>query len=329
VERLETLWSPALSEIDAEAYDRFVATAAGGHYSQTRAWAKVAAASKPCTPIYFLARRNGRPVGAALVLRARIGVPLPFAQVERGPVCGHPDDLPAVLEALLNQSRRHGVLRLSVMPYWTGKARQALEANIQYRGFHNVQSFAGRHARTLRLDLTVLPEDDLFAGSALSKVRHEIRRAERAEATARGGTGKDMDAFRLLHEELLGMEKKAKPGPQWYAALADYFQSDERGAMFVCEHEGRVISAIFMARLGDMATYVIGASSGEELRFPKMILPMAAAIAWAKSNGIGLLDFGGIPMQGDPDAKRHKIAEFKRSFSRAEIDLMHEHVRWF
>ncbi len=329
MERLETLWSPALSDIDAEVYDRFVATAAGGHYSQTRAWAKVAAASKPCTPICFLARRNGRPIGAALVLRAHVGLPLPIAQIERGPVCADPEDLPDVLSALRRQARRHGVLRLSVMPYWAGKARQSVEAILQYADFHNVQNFAGRHARTIRFDIAALPDNEPFAGSALSKVRHEIRRAERAGAAARRGTAKDMEAFRALHEALLHMEGKKKPGPRWYAALAEYFQSDERGAMFVCEHEGRVISAIFLARLGDMTTYVIGASSGEELRFPKMILPMAAAIGWAKSSGISLLDFGGVPMQGDADAKRNKIAEFKRSFSRSEVDLVHEHVRWF
>lgn len=33
-------------------------------------------------------------------------------------------------------------------------------------------------------------------------------------------------------------------------------------------------------------------------------------------------------MKGDDDPKRASIAEFKRSFSRAEIALVHEHVRW-
>ena len=321
-----------MSAKDGEAYDNFAASAGGGHFNQARSWAKVASVGRNFIPNYFLARRDGRVVGAALILRTQIlgGVRLPFAQSERGPVCDTPEELPDVLDALHAQARRHGIMRLSVMPYWAGESKARAERILKQHGFADVQSFRGRHARTLRLEISSLPAGDLFAGSALSQVRREIARAERAGALARRGQKHDIDAFRDMQEQLLRLEGKRPPGAPWYDAIAEYFLSgDGRGAMFVCEHNGQIISAIFLARQARLATYVMGASSGRELRFPKMILPMAAAIGWAKENELDYLDLGGIPMEADTDAKRASIAKFKRSFSRTEISLVHEHVRWF
>lgn len=330
--RLETVWSPELSAADGEAYDGFVAAARGGHFCQTRSWAKVAMAAGTFAPSFFLARRDKDVVGAAVVLQTRLRgiLTLPFVQIERGPVCDDPEQLPDVLEALHAQTRRRGILRLSVMPYWTGEAKAQVERTLKQHGFTERQSFGGRHVRTLRLDLTRLPTDELFAGRALFKVRQNIGRAERAGATARPGRNSDLGAFRRMHEELLRFEGRPPLAASWYDALAEHFLAcEERGAMFVGEYEGNAVSAVFVARHGVLATYIIGASSGRALRFPKMILPLAAAIAWAKRSGLESFDLGGIPAAGDTDAKRASIAEFKHSFSRDEIDLVREHVRWF
>jgi lipid II:glycine glycyltransferase (peptidoglycan interpeptide bridge formation enzyme) len=328
MDRLDAVWSSQLSAADGQAYDRFVAAARDGHYSQTRAWAKLATASKPFAPIYFLARRDGRVVAAALVLRTKLLLPLPVAQIERGPVCDDPNCLPEVLVTLLHHARAHGILRLSVMPYWSGEEKPLVEEILRRQGFADRQTFGGRHARTLRLDLAQLPDDETFAGRALHQVRQNIRRAERAGAIARQGRKEDLTAFRAMHEQLL--DGKQPPAAAWYDALAAYFLSgNEQGAMFVCEHQGSIVSAIFVARHGKHATYLMGASSAEAVRFPKMILPLAAAIAWTKQNGGEFFDLGGIPLEGDIDVKRASIAEFKYSFSHNEIALVHEHVRWF
>jgi hypothetical protein len=328
MDRLDAVWSSQLSAADGQAYDRFVATASGGHFSQTRSWAKVVTAAKPVIPSYFLARHDGRVVAAALILRTKLLLPLPVAQIERGPVCDDPNCLPEVLGSLLHQARRHGILRLSVMPYWSGEEKTQVEGILSKHGFADRQTFGGRHARTLRLDLAQLPDDEPFAGRALHQVRQNIRRAERAGAIARQGRKEDLTAFRAMHEQLL--DGKQPPAASWYDALAAYFLSgNEQGAMFVCAHQESIVSAIFVARHGKLATYLMGASSAEALRFPKMVLPLAAAIAWAKQNGVESFDLGGIPLEGDNDAKRASIAEFKYSFSRNEIAMVHEHVRWF
>ncbi|MDE2133796.1 MAG: peptidoglycan bridge formation glycyltransferase FemA/FemB family protein [Alphaproteobacteria bacterium] len=330
--RLDTVWSSRLSAADGDAYDSFVATARGGHYSQTRAWARVAEAARPVVTRYFLARRDGRVVGAALVLRARTlaMLPLPIAQIERGPVCDDPGDMPDVLEALRGQTRRHGILRLSVMPYWAGEAKKRVERSLKERGFSDVQSYAGSHVRALRLDLSSLSAHDPFAGNEFTKLRKELRRSERAGATSRRGREEDVDKFRGMLEQRLRSEGRRTPIKSYYGALKDYFLSCEsQRAMFVGEHEGDAVSAIFVTRHGPVAAYAAGASSARELSFSKMVQPMSCAVLWAKEQGSTSFDFGGMPMQGDTDPKRNSIALFKRSFSRTEIDLVHEHVRWF
>jgi lipid II:glycine glycyltransferase (peptidoglycan interpeptide bridge formation enzyme) len=332
VNQLQGTLTETLAPHDIQAYDEFVASGRGAHYSQSRGWAEISRAARPVATAFFIARRDERVAGAGLVLRPKIlnTIALPIAQMERGPVVADARDFADVLDCLVSLVRKSGVLRLSVMPYWRDSEGSIIESALAQRRFHDTQKFAGRHVSSLRLDLRSLPIDNLFGGSALSKVRQNIRRAERIGASARRGNKADMNAFRRLHEQLLVLEGKRLPAESWYAALAEYFLSAEsRGAMFVGEYRESVISVIFLVRQGDLATYAIGASSGADLPFPKMILPMAAAVGWAKEQGAATLDLGGIPMAGDTDAKRLNIAEFKRSFSRNEISFIHEHVRWF
>ncbi|MDE2113100.1 MAG: GNAT family N-acetyltransferase [Alphaproteobacteria bacterium] len=329
---LESVWLPKLDDTDAKAYDRFINTAADGHFSQMCAWAKVASAGKPVVPRYFLARHRSRIVGAALILQPRIlrTLAIPTAKIERGPICGSPTSFAEILKSLVRESHRHGIARLSVMPYWADEWKAPVETVLHDFGFADVQSPAGRHVRSLRVDLALLSNNELFGSSALAKVRRQIRRAERAGATVRRGGLQDFAAFRVLNERLLSRRGKRGPPSAWYRALADYFLADEtRGAMFVCEHHGRIISATFVARLGKLATCAVGASSGDDIRFPKMLLPITEAIGWAKRNGLDVLDLGGIPMNSDTDPKRLAIGAFKRTFAGREISFAHEHIRWF
>lgn len=327
---LRTVFSSQLSEYDARDYDVFVESAKGAHYSQARRWVNVATATKPVTPYYCLVRRGDRVIGAALVLRGRLGgLPLPIAQVERGPVCDRQEDLSDILHALRSATLRHGIVRLSVMPYWSDEPH-AVDAWLDQQGFADHQSFAGRHARSLRIDLAAINEQDPFAASHLAKTRQAIRRAERAGASARKATAADVTSFRRMHEELQRLSGKALPKDAWYEALVGYFCGDEdQGAAFVSEFEGEPIAVVLITNHGGLATYALGASSGRPVKFPKMVLPISSAILWAKQVGALSFDLGGIPLQGDPDPKRASIAEFKYGFSHTEISLVHEHVRWF
>jgi len=330
VSPIEAIWIPAFSGSEGEEYDAFVANAKGGHYTQTRAWGAVLSANRVAVE-YFLARRSGRIIAAGLIRRPVVGgkLALPFLKLDRGPVLDSPDDAADVLEALASLAQRRGGLRLSVMPYWSGAAKALVEQALLRNGFGDAQRANGSHVRSLRLDLTALPHERLFEGSALSKVRREIRRADRAGALARPARPEDMAKFRAMHETRLRSERKALPRPEWYDGVASYFLAPKGpGAMFVCDLEGEVISAVLVARHRSLATYVMGESTARNVSCPKTVQPLAQAISWAKTAGVASFDFGGIPVEGDRDPKRASIAEFKRSFTRCEVTFVHEHARW-
>ena len=327
--RLDGLLAAKLTPPDETAFDAFVATARSGHYTQTRAWARVATAAGSFQALHFLARRGERVAGAGVLLRTRLfGLPLAFAQLERGPVAASLEDLPEVLAALRRRCLERGIVRLSVMPYWDGEDRFKAQAILSEAGFADCQRFAGRHARTLRLDLDALDAANPWNSSGLAKVRQNIGRARRAGATARPGRREDVAAFRTMQASLLAGEGRKPPPQAWYDALGEYFLAPGQ-AMFVGEFQGAPVSVIFITLHNGVATYALGASSGQRMEFAKTVLPMTAAILWAREAGAHTFDMGGIPMPGDDDAKRASIAEFKHSYSRTEAQLVHEHVRWF
>jgi hypothetical protein len=124
-----------------------------------------------------------------------------------------------------------------------------------------------------------------------------------------------------------GQGRSGKP-PAYWSALGDLVAGGTRGAVFVCEHDGACVSALYASRHGRLATFVIGASTAAEHAFSKMVPSMAAAIRWALAEGCDAFDMGGIPLEGDPDEKRKSIAQFKLDFAKTPVRLVGEHARW-
>ena len=329
---VQTEWRAALDDRDARDYAAFVETAAGAHYTQTAAWAKIAVAGRPRVARFFLARVGDRVVGAAVVLRPRALGPLltPVAIIERGPVCADPADLGPVLDALVRTARRKGVARLVVMPYWAGERAAEAEGALARAGFRDVQELDGAHASTLRLDLAGKDDAALLTGADRKKLRYELKNAERAGATVRRAPMTEMSTLARLDGQLADSQGKSQRKNAWFAAVAAYLTSDEtRGALFVCEHEGVPVSAALALRHAKVAVYSAGASILEQRPFSKMAMPLVAAARWARDAGCDAFDLGGIPMEGDADPKRVAIAQFKRDFSKTPVRLVREHARWF
>ena len=330
--RLTVTWRRQLGRSDASDYDRFVDEAAGGHASQTRAWAALTTATRPLAARYVVVRDPARIVGSALVLRPRALGPLvaPVARVERGPVCANVADLARVLQAIVATSRRHGVARLQVMPYWTDGEAADAEAALARTGFRSVQGVDGAHVATLRIDVGGKSDAEILAGKDRETLRRKLRQAEKAGAIVHRGERSDMRTLAKLHDNLMGSQSMEKKPTAWFDALWDHVAHDgARGAVFVCEHDGEAIAALFASRHGALATFVLGASTSTARTFSKMVLPMMAAIRWSRDVGCARFDMGGVPMDGDTDEKRAAIAQFKFDFAKARVRLVREHARWF
>ncbi len=330
---LDILWSASPAGADADAFDRFVDTASGGHYAQARAWAPVAVVGRPMRARYVLAREQGRVVGAALVMRPYVrGIPLPFAMIERGPVCNDPSDVGRVAAAMAVAARRHGVGRLQVMPYWAGEDATRVETALLRARFRLVHAFDSAHAMTLRLEIEKKSDDAILAGKDREALRRKLRQAEKAGATVRRGTPEDMRKLEDLHGELMRGQARSDKPRAFFERLAASLVADSkggRGALFLCTHEAETISALFAILHGRVATFVLGATSSVQRSISKMALPMMAAIRWARDEGASTFDLGGIPVDGDTDEKRAQIAQFKFDFAKTKVPLVREYARWF
>lgn len=327
---LETVWCRTLPAADARAYDDFLASARGAHYAQHAAWAKVAVAGRPRTARFFIARSRGRIVGTALVLLPAVG-PLhaPVAVIERGPVCDDPADLDRVLAALVRVARRHGVVRLSAMPYWADEDAARAEASLVRAGFRDVQTPDGAHATTLRMDVGGKTDEAILAGKERATMRKWLNGASRVGATVRRAPPIDMAILERLDTALNASQGRSTRAP-WFAAAAAYLRDDpSRGALLVCEHEGAAVSAVLALRHARTTVYCAGASIVEARSFSKMAPPLFEAARWARDEGCDVFDLGGVPAEGDDDPKRGAIAQFKRGLSRTPVRLVREHVRWF
>ncbi len=341
---LETAWVRDLSDGpdggELAEYRRFVTAARGGHYAQLPAWDAVTRSTRKIATRYLLVRRREesgelRLIGAARVTRpVALAVPLPVGAVERGPVVADLADLPEVLGALTRTAARHGIARLTAMPYWAdaegGEATQILAE----AGWKDAQEADGSHVRTLRLPLPPLspetaggPPIELFAGKERESLRRKLRQAEKAGATVRQAGEDAIEPLHTLHRALMtGQGKKDRPRA-YFEALHRSFVAPGDGAFFLAEHQGETLAALFVVRHGAVATFVLGASSGVERSFSKMAPPMAAAARWAREQGCSVFDLGGIPAPDDTDEKRASIAQFKLDFAKTPVSFAHEHAR--
>lgn len=316
-----------LSKEDARAYDRFVEGSETGHYAQTRAWTRVANAGTPYGVSLFLAKESSRIVGAAVVLRLQVGpLPLPVALVERGPVAAL-EDFDRVLNALCEQCKRRGIVRLSVMPY--ASRDTGLEERLIKLGFRLDQSVDGTHASTLRMPIAKQTDDELFSGSARKKLRYEINHAERSGVVVRlAAASKDVRILHDLDSKLMATQNRWAKGARWFDAVWRYINEKANGALFIAEHEGAPLAAVLIFKHAGRATYVAGASIAEQRPFSKVALPLSRAIRWAGAQGCTEFDFGGIPMEGDTDEKRARIAQFKLDFTKDRVELVRRHMCW-
>lgn len=314
---------------DGRAFDAFVARGPMASFAQLRDYGALAAASRPFSPYVFLARDRGEIVGAALVLRSRVGpLPLPFAQVERGPVVASPERLSEVLVHLRRALVARGVVRLSVMPYVADDEIGPAERTLGALGYRPVDDPAGAHVRTLRMPIDAPNEADVFAGSERKTLRYELKQAQKLGVRTEQLRGDGCRAFSALMDETLSAQGKPTPPPGFVEALGEVTGYSERVACFVSRDDERALGGIVVVRTDTRLHLVHGATSIVKRPYSKMSPPLAAAIRWARGFGARELDLGGIPHEDDTDPKRNAIAAFKHGFSKARVRLCREHVRW-
>lgn len=179
---------------------------------------------------------------------------------------------------------------------------------------HNIQP-----PRTIIIDIKGSEEEIL--ARMKQKTRYNIRLAQKKGVTVRG-----WDDIGSFHKMLLltgGRDGFGVHSREYYQRGYELLHPKQMGELLVAEYESKPLAALFVARHGNRAYYLYGASTDEERnRMPAYLLQWEA-MKWAKARGCEEYDLWGVPDEAEEaletnfEARRDGlwgVYRFKRGF---------------
>jgi lipid II:glycine glycyltransferase (peptidoglycan interpeptide bridge formation enzyme) len=151
---------------------------------------------------------------------------------------------------------------------------------------HNIQP-----PRTLIVDMKGSEEEVLMRMK--QKTRYNIRLAEKKSVIVRAWD--DIEAFHRMMLITGGRDGFGVHSREYYQRAYNLLHPKQMGELLVAEHEGKPLAALFVARNGNRAYYLYGASTDEERnRMPTYLLQWEA-MKWAKACDCEEYDLWGVP----------------------------------
>jgi lipid II:glycine glycyltransferase (peptidoglycan interpeptide bridge formation enzyme) len=151
---------------------------------------------------------------------------------------------------------------------------------------HNIQP-----PRTIIIDIKDSEEEIL--SRMKPKTRYNIRLAGKKGVTVRAWD--DIDSFHQMMLVTGGRDEFGIHSLEYYKRAYDLLHPKSLGEIIVAEYEGKPLAALFVARNGNRAYYLYGASTDEERnRMPTYLLQWEA-MKWARAQGCAEYDLWGVP----------------------------------
>lgn len=179
---------------------------------------------------------------------------------------------------------------------------------------HNIQP-----PRTILIDISGT-EDEILARMK-QKTRYNIRLAEKKGVTVRAWD--DLSAFHQMMLVTGGRDGFGVHSQEYYKRAYELMHSKGMCEILLAQYEGKPLAALFVARNGNRAYYLYGASTDEERnRMPTYLLQWEA-MKWAKARGCAQYDLWGVPDEQETSLEanfetRHDglwgVYRFKRGF---------------
>ena len=179
---------------------------------------------------------------------------------------------------------------------------------------HNIQP-----PRTIIVDLKGSEEEIL--AKMKQKTRYNIRLAEKKGVTVRAWD--DIASFHKMMLVTGGRDGFGVHTLEYYKRAYELLHPHGMCELLVAEYEDKPLAALFVARNGNRAYYLYGASTDEERnRMPTYLLQWEA-MKWAKARGCEEYDLWGVPDEDEATLEasfesRHDglwgVYRFKRGF---------------
>ena len=248
--------------------------------------------------------------GVQVLIRTRrvppLGPSVGLAYVPRGPLAESAAGAEALIEASIDEARRHGASLLRVEPICSTHA-----AMLEARGFRKTEAFV-QIPRTGIVDLA--GDDAELLASFKSKMRYNIRLAARRGVDIETDAGEPaLDDFYEMTRATAARQGFAVHAKSYYRDVAHTFGDD--AALFVARFEGRPLAALMSVAFGPEAVYLYGASSDAERGRMAPHAVQWAAMRWARSRGCRRYDLWGMADPNDPNDPMSGVHRFKLGFN--------------
>lgn len=183
--------------------------------------------------------------------------------------------------------RNHRAIFLKLEPdSWADSPLPAGEGLGVRESPHNIQP-----PRTLIVDLR--PAEEEILARMKQKTRYNIRLAEKKGVTVRAWD--DIASFHKMMLVTGGRDGFGVHSLEYYKRAYKLLHPRDMCEILVAEYEGKPLAALFVARHGNRAYYLYGASTDEERnRMPTYLLQWEA-MKWAKARGCEEYDLWGVP----------------------------------
>ena len=290
-------------------WNQFLSQHPSAHLLQTGEWGELKSAFG-WEPVRVISGD----VGAQILFRK---LPLGFT-VGYIPKAMNSDQLSVSSEQFWNEinsiCKQHRAIFLKLEPdLWNDQQLETWNLKLETSP-HNIQP-----PRTIVIDIK--GEDEQILAKMKQKTRYNIRLAEKKGVTVRAWD--DIESFHRLMLVTGGRDGFGVHSLEYYKRAYELFHPKGMCEILVAEYEGKPLAALFVARNGNRAYYLYGASTDEERnRMPTYLLQWEA-MKWAKARGCEEYDLWGVPDEDEATLEsnfesRHDglwgVYRFKRGF---------------
>ena len=312
-------------EVDADAWQTFLASTASGDFLHDWAWAEVAAFDGQPQRRFVL--EDGGAVVAIVAAQER---PLPggrsFWYAPHGPVLDWAspqagERVRALTIGLGNAAGRHRAIAVKLEPRLEAGAPKL--AALRGRGLRHT-------SETLQIGQTRIVEmadDDALLASFDKDTRYAVRRAEREGVRVEiSEDATDTVAIDALHGLVGETQRRAgfpMPTLERYRIAWRALAGAGRAVILEARRDGELLASGMAVIEGDRSFYLFSGSRREERGEPKRYASYAlqwAMLRLARDRGVRSHDLWGVAPPGSgPDHAWHGVGLFKKGFGGREV----------
>lgn len=238
--------------------------------------------------------------------------------VPRGPILSGDKGREDCLEELVKKAKKAKSVWVRVEP----QTKADLERVREFARKKSLKLLKSKKdhqpAQTLMLELESSKEEQLLA-QMKSKTRYNINLAKRRGVEVKiSRSAEAIDSFIKLSVETAKRDGIAIHPESYYRRMLGEISSPKL-ELFTASFKGEVIATALVSFLGEVATYLHGASSNKHRNVMAPYLLQWSAITHAKRNGYKRYDFGGTKVEFDENNKLKQnswsgITRFKVGF---------------